>query len=130
MKASRASLAELECKLPGLPVETQASVRAIMQSANNILGCMATDPRDVDHGARFLKRYLAATHGIVDTHLRFAHDKDISPDVASALARSNDMLARLKVAFAKEHALLLQNDVTDFSADLKTLDTLLKMDGS
>ena len=84
----------------------------------------------VDHGARFLKRYLAATHGIVDTHLRFAHDKDISPDVASALARSNDMLARLKVAFAKEHALLLQNDVTDFSADLKTLDTLLKMDGS
>ena len=130
MKASRASLAELECKLPGLPVETQASVRAIMQSANNILGCMATDPRDVDHGARFLKRYLAATHGIVDTHLRFAHDKDISPDVASALARSNDMLARLKVAFAKEHALLLQNDVTDFSADLKTLDTLLKMDGN
>ena len=125
-----ASLAELECKLPGLPVETQASVRAIMQSANNILGCMATDPRDVDHGARFLKRYLAATHGIVDTHLRFAHDKDISPDVASALARSNDMLARLKVAFAKEHALLLQNDVTDFSADLKTLDTLLKMDGN
>ena len=130
MKASRTSLAELECKLPGLPVETQASVRAIMQSANNILGCMATDPRDVDHGARFLKRYLAATHGIVDTHLRFAHDKDISPDVASALARSNDMLARLKVAFAKEHALLLQNDVTDFSADLKTLDTLLKMDGN
>ena len=105
MKASRTSLAELECKLPGLPAETQASVRAIMQSANNILGCMATDPRDVDHGARFLKRYLAATHGIVDTHLRFAHDKDISPDVASALARSNDMLARLKVAFAKEHAL-------------------------
>ena len=130
MKASRTSLAELECKLPGLPAETQASVRAIMHSANNILGCMATDPRDVDHGARFLKRYLAATHGIVDTHLRFAHDKDISPDVASALARSNDMLARLKVAFAKEHALLLQNDVTDFSADLKTLDTLLKMDGS
>lgn len=130
MKASRTSLAELECKLPGLPAETQASVRAIMQSANNILGCMATDPRDVDHGARFLKRYLAATHGIVDTHLRFAHDKDISPDVASALARSNDMLARLKVAFAKEHALLLQNDVTDFSADLKTLDTLLKMDGN
>ena len=85
MKASRTSLAELECKLPGLPAETQASVRAIMQSANNILGCMATDPRDVDHGARFLKRYLAATHGIVDTHLRFAHDKDISPDVASAL---------------------------------------------
>ena len=130
MKASRTSLAELEGKLPGLPAETQASVRAIMQSANNILGCMATDPRDVDHGARFLKRYLAATHGIVDTHLRFAHDKDISPDVASALARSNDMLARLKVAFAKEHALLLQNDVTDFSADLKTLDTLLKMDGN
>ena len=56
MKASRTSLAELECKLPGLPAETQASVRAIMQSANNILGCMATDPRDVDHGARFLKR--------------------------------------------------------------------------
>lgn len=130
VKTSRASLAELEGKLPGLPAETQASVRAIMQSANNILGCMLTDPRDVDHGARFLKRYLAATHGIVDTHRRFAHDKDISPDVASALARSNDMLARLKAAFAKEHALLLQNDVTDFSADLKTLDTLLKMDGN
>ena len=73
MKASRTSLAELECKLPGLPAETQASVRAIMQSANNILGCMATDPRDVDHGARFLKRYLAATHGIVDTHLSLIH---------------------------------------------------------
>lgn len=130
IKASRASLAELEGKLPGLPAETQASVRAIMQSANNILGCMATDPRDVDHGARFLKRYLAATHGIVDTHLRFAHEKIASPDVAGALARGDDMLARLEAAFAKEHTLLLQNDVTDFSAELKTLDTLLKMDGN
>ena len=63
MKASRASLAELECKLPGLPVETQASVRAIMQSANNILGCMATDPRDVDHGARFhISRKIGRAH--------------------------------------------------------------------
>lgn len=130
MKAPRTSLTELECKLLGFPMETQASVRAIMQSADNILGCMATDPQDADHGVRFLKRYFAAAHGIAGTHLRFAHDRDMSPDVASILAQSNDMLARLRVTFAEEHILLLQNGVTDLPTDLKMLNTLFKVDGN
>ena len=79
---------------------------------------------------RFLKRYLAATHNIADTHLRLARENVITPDIVDTLARGKDMLVRLKAAFAREHSLLLQNDITDFSAELNTLDILLKMDGN
>lgn len=125
----RASVKTLTEKCALLPADVQPTVRAIAAVSEEILRCMAKDPRDLEPGRRFLKRYLGAAHSVADTHLRLARERVITPEMAEALARSGEMLTRLERAFSQEHSRLLQNDVSDFSADLKVLDTLLKMDG-
>lgn len=125
----RASIAKLRDKQPQLPANIRPTVSAIAVSAESILACMAEDARDQEPGTRFLKRYLPAAHSVVDKHRRLAREDVVTMDMADALAKSEDMLHRLEAAFAREHGYLLRNDVDDFSADLKVLDTLLKMDG-
>lgn len=123
------SIASLRAKNAHLPQDVRKTVEGIALAANNILECMAADPRDLETGNRFLKRYLAAVHTVADKHARMSREQVITPEVIEALSKSGDMLARLESAFNKEHAHLLQNDATDLSAELNVLDTLLKMDG-
>ncbi|MDL2209461.1 5-bromo-4-chloroindolyl phosphate hydrolysis family protein [Desulfovibrio sp. OttesenSCG-928-O18] len=125
----RASLTTLDAKIPQLPRSLQPVAASIATSTGNILECMVQDPRDLEPGHRFLNRYLVAVHTVVDKHIRLARENTITPEIIEALTASEDMLTRLNTAFAQEHARLLQNDVSDFSADLSVLDTLLKMDG-
>lgn len=125
----RESLQRLVGKKHLLPPELQAHLEAIAISGAGILECMIKDSRDEDAGKRFLDRYLKAAHKVVDDRARLSREEFAGDDVAKALALSADMLARLETAFAKEYQILLRNDVIDFSADLKVLDTLLTMDG-
>lgn len=125
----RASLAEFRAKVAALPKTARSTGESIASGADNILACMVSDPRDLEPGHRFLNRYFKAAHTVVDKHIALAREKVITPDIADALAKSEETLTRLDEVFAKEHERLLQNDVTDFSADLAVIDTLLKMDG-
>ena len=125
----RASLAELGLKLPQLPKSARAVAESIAATTSSILECMARDASDLEPGHRFLNRYLTAVHSLVDKHVRLARESVITPDIADALEKSEEMLVRLDGVFAKEYEYLLKNDVADFSADLSVIDTLLKMDG-
>lgn len=125
----RASLTDFSGKIQSLPKSAQAVATSIAVCTGSILDSMATDPRDLEPGHRFLNRYFKAAHSVVDKHISLAREKVITPEIMEALARSEEMLARLDAVFAKEHARLLENDVSDFSADLAVIDTLLKMDG-
>ena len=127
--AYRASLADFRQKVAYLPQSVRPVGESLVSGTEHILECMATDQRDLEPGHRFLNRYFKAAHSVVDKHIALAREKVITPDIADALAKSEEMLARLDGVFAKEHERLLQNDVTDFSADLAVIDTLLKMDG-
>lgn len=129
LQGFRTSVAALLEKIPALPYTSQGAVRTLAKASNDIVDCMAADPRDHDAGARFLKRYLSAAHTVVDTHIRLVRDPQLTPDALNALADGDKMLIRLGDVFRKEHARLIQNDLTDFSAELRVLDTLLKMDG-
>lgn len=129
VRINRVLVAELRDKNAALPRNVRGTVEGIASAADNILQCMLADPRDLEPGNRFLKRYLKAAHTVVDKHGRLARERVITPEVISALAQSEEMLGRLESAFSKEHALLLQNDAIDLSAELNVLDTLLKMDG-
>lgn len=124
----RASLAEFSRKVALLPEDTRGAGQSLAASTQGILHSMATDSRDLEPGHRFLNRYFTAAHSVVVTHLSLANER-LTPEIAVALVKSSSMLARLDEAFIKEHERLLQNDVTDFSADLAVIDTLLKMDG-
>lgn len=125
----RASIAALREKSCRLPQDAQKTVTGIAAAAENILQCLLDNTRNVEQGNRFLKRYLTAVHTIADKHARLAREPVITPDIISALTKSDQMLVRLEAAFVKEHSHLLENGATDFSAELRALDTLLKMDG-
>lgn len=125
----RASLAELDAKLALLPKNARVVAESITATTGCILDCMARDAGDLEPGHRFLNRYLTAVHSLVDKHIRLARESVITPDIAEALGKSEDVLVRLDGVFAKEYEYLLKNDVADFSADLSVIDTLLKMDG-
>jgi uncharacterized protein (DUF1778 family) len=90
---------------------------------------MAADARDLEPGHRFLNRYFKAAHSVVDKHRSLSREEAVTRELAEALDKSREMLSRLGGVFARERERLLRNDVTDFSADLAVIDTLLKMDG-
>ncbi len=124
----RQSIKSLYQKRNYLPQNLQDSLISLGKSAELILDCMKNDARDVQAGEKFLARYLPATHAVLDNYNR--HSNSVQNEaVTKALNDSQEILLRLEGAFAQEHSYLLQNDVDDFSADLKVLDTLLKMDG-
>ena len=127
--AYRASLADFSGKIRDLPQSARAVATSIAASSGSILDCMAADPRDLEVGHRFLNRYFKAAHSVVDKHISLSRENVITPEIMAALARSEETLTRLDEVFAKEHARLLANDASDFSADLAVIDTLLKMDG-
>ncbi len=127
--AYRESLTDFLAKVAGLPPSVRGFGESIAVSAGNILDCMAADARDLEPGHRFLNRYFKAAHSVVEKHLSLSRERVITREITDALEKSREMLIRLDEVFAKEHGRLLANDVTDFSADLAVIDTLLKMDG-
>lgn len=125
----RASLAEFNRKAGRLPESIRPAAESIALSTSGILNSMAADLRDLEPGHRFLHRYFKAAHAVVDKHAGLARENVMTPGIMEALSRSEEMLRRLAEVFAREQARLLENDVSDFSADLAVIDTLLKMDG-
>ncbi len=129
----KASIAKLRTKQLLLPKSMQTSTQALIQSAEAIVLCMQEDKRDTEPGEKFLRRYLPATHSVLENYCRLAGsaraNSNASEDIDTALQNSKEVLVRLEQAFSHEHKSLLRNDIDDFSADLKVLDTLLKMEG-
>lgn len=125
----QARLRDILKKGYSLPSEFTPHIKAIGEATENILHCMRTDPADVSEGDRFLKRYLVAALQLIDSYQHLATS---DPDKARATEVGRQtlvMLERLEAAFKKEHADLLKNDVMSFSADVNTIDKLLKMEG-
>ncbi len=129
MEAYEDSARQLRLKQPKLPQNLGTHVEGISAAAYNILQCMRDDPQDRSPGDRFLNRYLKSAHMIVDEYLRLSGENAAHKDIAAALTRSGDLLGRLEEAFKQEHAALLQNDAVNYTAELDTLDALLKMKG-
>lgn len=125
----REAIATLRKRQFLLVPEIRPVVLGIAASAEDIIRSMERDPRDREPGGKFLRRYLPAAVSLAEQHGRFSNENVSAPEVAEALEKAESTLRRLQDAFAKEYAMLLRNDVDDFSADLGVLDKLLKMDG-
>ncbi len=124
----RVSIKNLYPKQAWLPQNLQATLLYLTLSAESIIQCMVDDARDVKIGEKFLKRYLPAVHNVLDDYKRYCNSPQ-NETITNALAHSEEVLTRLAEAFAQEHQHLLRNNIDDFSANLRVLDTLLKMEG-
>ncbi len=123
----RQSVKNLYQKQSWLPQNSQKTLLSLALSADAIISCMKEDNRDIKSGEKFLARYLPATHSVLDSYKRHQTSPK-NETITNALLHSEEVLARLAEAFAKEHEYLLRNDADDFSANLRVLDTLLKME--
>lgn len=125
----QACLQDIVKKGSFLPLEFTSHIKAIVESAENILQCMRTDPADVFEGDRFLRRYLPITLQLIESCHHLSTSDPDTARVADVGHQALAMLERLEAAFKKEHADLLENDVMSFSADMNAIDRLLKMEG-
>ncbi len=124
----RQSIKDLYPKQAWLPQELQGTLFTLIVTAEAIIQSMLKDSRDVKGGEKFLSRYLPATHSVLDSYKRYCNSPK-SEAITKALEQSEEVLDRLAKAFTQEYEYLLRNDVDDFSANLRVLDTLLKMEG-
>ncbi|MDO5484660.1 MAG: 5-bromo-4-chloroindolyl phosphate hydrolysis family protein, partial [Desulfovibrionaceae bacterium] len=112
-----------------LPESLAAHVEIVACATVGICQNMRNDPQDRMAGHKFLGRYLKAAHRIVDEYVRLAAKDAEQEDVAAALARSDEILARLARAFEDERAGMLRNDAVNYTAELNALEKLLTMRG-
>lgn len=129
LDAFRAAIRQLADKSRALPPGLQQHVNGIAAAADRIIQCMREDHNDVARGDRFLSRYLASAHTVIDEYTRLSARGGQYGQIAEALEKAEGPLARLEAAFTDEHAALLRNDTINFTAELNVLDKLLKMDG-
>ena len=122
LNAFRQDAYRLADKASHLPPDIRLPLENICVSAASILDCMDKDPRDVAPGERFLTRYLAAAHKVVDEYLNL-------DDALSSHHRSRELLSRLENAFADQYKNFKENDLFNFNVELNVLDKLLNMDG-
>jgi len=123
-----ASLTLLRKKKKLLSPALHKAADTLIRAAGGILDGMHEDAEERPAGARFLDRYLPAAHTILDEHIRLSESADRAL-VRESLENGAAMLERLAAAFQKEHDHLLRNNAMLFTAEMNTLDKLLKMDG-
>lgn len=112
-----------------LPDSLANHIETVACAAIGICQNMRSDPQDRSAGNKFLGRYLKVVHRIVDEHIRLSANDAVQEDVAAALVRSEDILARLAQVFQDERAGMLRNDAVNYTAELNALEKLLAMRG-
>jgi len=129
LRAFEDSAQRLADKKYDLPGPLGVYLEGIASTTFAMTRCMREDERDRESGQKFLTRYLDAAHKVVDEHIRLSGEGKSHQDVAAALGRAGDVLARLEKAFRAEQASMLQNDAVTYTAELNALDAMLKMRG-
>lgn len=130
LKEHARSAAELWRKARAMPKGVQDHILAICDATDSIISCLNRGKECAPGVNRFLVRYLKAAHLVLDRHARLLEQGPRHKNIAKVLDRSKAVLANLERIFQREHARLLHSDADDFSAELKTLDTLMRMDGA
>lgn len=111
---------------PG-PVRTE--VQGIRDEAAKILEEMERDPADVKTGRFFLSYYFETTTKILGKYLELSEHKPASPEVRAALEKVEDSLSVIRGAFAKQHTMMLANDIMSLDAEIEAMKKSIKMEG-
>lgn len=120
---------QLMYKAQQAPKPIAPHLESIALRTFEIVKSMREDPRDRPGGERFLQRYLPAATHIADEYTRLTMSNNTREDVAQAIRRGEEVLARMDKAFKDELAAMLANDSASFTAELNALDKLLQMGG-
>ncbi|MDL2267630.1 5-bromo-4-chloroindolyl phosphate hydrolysis family protein [Desulfovibrio sp. OttesenSCG-928-G15] len=131
LKEYARSAAELWQKARCMPRPVQGHILAVCDATDSILRSLREQETAFSGSHhRFLARYLKAAHLILDRQSRFLAQEGGHKNISKVLDRSKAVLANLESTFRQEQLRLLHSDADDFNAELKTLNTLMQMDGA
>ena len=80
------------------------------------------DPEKMKIARQFLSYYFDTSISIVNKYSQLSLQDVHSPEISKALLKAEDMLGSIDIAFDKQLAKLLRNDVMDLDVEIETLE--------
>jgi 5-bromo-4-chloroindolyl phosphate hydrolysis protein len=106
----------------------QFKVRQIADIADKIVDDIRRDPGDVKAARPFLNYYLDSTVKILESYADLASKKVVDKDVLLSMKRVEALLDSIKLAFNKQLAKLLENDMLDLDTEISVLEKTIQLD--
>jgi 5-bromo-4-chloroindolyl phosphate hydrolysis protein len=121
------AIAEAAKKIKSESIKEQSE--QLVKTSNNVLEYLANHPDQISNARRFLGYYLNTARDILEKYLKFQMSNLHTEEVHSVTQSTEKALPILNTAFEKQFTHLMQNDIMDIEADIKLLETNLKMEG-
>ena len=84
------------------------------------------DPEKMKIARQFLSYYFDTSISIVKKYSQLSLQDVQTPEISKALLKAEDMLSSIDIAFEKQLAKLLSNDVMDLDVEIETLEKTFK----
>ncbi len=104
-------------------------VAGLCETVGEILAEIRRDPDDLKRARQFLSYYLDSTITILEKYEKLTANAVRDEKIETSIARVEAMLDTIGMAFEKQLANLLSNDVMDLDAELALLENTIHMEG-
>lgn len=109
--------------------EVCAKILTLAEVTERIFRDIVEDPDDVPQVRRFAGYYLPATMKLLNAYDRMSGETHGGENVASTLARIEDILDTTIAAYKKQLDALFANQALDIETDITVLESMLKREG-
>jgi 5-bromo-4-chloroindolyl phosphate hydrolysis protein len=107
----------------------QFKVKQIADVADKIIDDIRKDPGDLKAARPFLNYYLDSTVKILERYAELSAKKILDKDVQLSLKRVEGLLDSIRLAFHKQLAKLLENDMLDLDTEMSVLEKTIQLEG-
>ena len=101
----------------------------LYDTSNRILDYLEKNPNSISDARRFLNYYLNTARDILEKYLAFQKTDIKTDEIQKVTASTERAMTILNQAFNTQFTHLMENDIMDIEADIKLLETNLKMEG-
>ena len=104
----------------------KAKIYHIIEIVKKIYVNIRRDPEKMKIARQFLSYYFDTSISIVNKYSQLSMQEVQSPEINNALLKAENMLSSIDIAFDKQLAKLLSNDVMDLDVEIETLEKTFK----
>jgi 5-bromo-4-chloroindolyl phosphate hydrolysis protein len=109
--------------------EVRSKAEDVADLAHRIIEDVEKDPRDLKRARQFLNYYMDTTIKIVRRYVSLSEQGVRSAEIRASMRKVEEVLDTLKSAFARQLAILFEDDVMDLDAELEVLERTIKLEG-
>ncbi|PHM44994.1 hypothetical protein Xmau_01199 [Xenorhabdus mauleonii] len=114
---------------PAVPQDVWPYLKKIEEKTRAIINSMKEDERDIQPGTAFLNRYLPMIKNALESLASLNLHQANSPQFQEAKLLTIQGLQEMGEAFSEMHQNLLDNNIDDLMADLKSMSQLVQSQG-